>query len=435
VTSPTVAISAPSIGSRPATGNSFFDGSLDEIGIWNKQLTPSEIQVIYSRQSAKYAGIFTSRVVSSGGLTPSWNTLSWVTTHPFYKELPENAVSESTHSYISLVNSSLMNNNVALWHLDEGFGTNGPNSVIDHSGNGNNGTPTNVTFGANGKLNSSASFNGVSSIINVPLATNYTGYTIAMWVQPTSSGSQCMTVSTDASGPTSAYSHELGVNSAGNFIHYTYDQSNPAVSNTVVSTTNVVPGNWYHLTATVSDGGNMYLYVNGISEGTPLPITTTWKSATQIYLGSSCESATPPSAVTLGYYTGFMDEVGYWNRALSASEVYDLYRRGANRLKFQIKTCKDSSCGTGGSWLGPDGTNQTYFSELYDTVSNSLGGAVLPTGASISYSNLGLAVPQNAYLQYRTIFESEDSSTHCLYNGSSTWCSPELTSVGSTCSE
>ena len=74
----------------------------------------------------------------------------------------------------------------------------------------------------------------------------------------------------------------------------------------------------------------------------------------------------------------------------------DHYRRGALRLKYQVRSCDDSAC-SGEAFIGPDGTNSSYYSEVNNT---SLG---LP---SFSLTN----VDDNQYFQYKITFETSNST-------------------------
>jgi hypothetical protein len=141
------------------------------------------------------------------------------------------------------------------------------------------------------------------------------------------------------------------------------------------------------------------------------------------------------------YASGSFDEFGIWSRALSPTEALQLYRRGANRLQYQVRTCIDSSCISPTNWLGPDGTNQTYFSELNNNLFQNVASdqtsndSVLSGLPSLLFSNFGsLNLIANRYFQYSILFQSDDSqtSTSCNYASSATWCSPELKSVALT---
>ncbi len=108
------------------------------------------------------------------------------------------------------------------------------------------------------------------------------------------------------------------------------------------------------------------------------------------------------------WYNGAADEVSIWNRVLNSDEIKMLYRRGANRLKFQVRSCSTSNCSDdsiGASWKGADSTNQTYYSEL----NNETGSVVNSTSPVIAF--LSFTAPQpanNRYFQYRAVLESDD---------------------------
>jgi hypothetical protein len=103
-------------------------------------------------------------------------------------------------------------------------------------------------------------------------------------------------------------------------------------------------------------------------------------------------------------YSGLMDEVGIWTRAFSATEISDIYQRGAVRLKQQVRSCDDDAC-IGESFVGPDGTSSDYYEELDNSTLSP---------PSFTMTN----VSDNRYFQYKTFFETDDSML-----------SPELKSV------
>jgi hypothetical protein len=83
------------------------------------------------------------------------------------------------------------------------------------------------------------------------------------------------------------------------------------------STTEVVPGVWYHVVA-VKTAGNFSLYVNGIEEASkPLPAFKDTNTA-DLLLGA----AVGPSA----HMAGLIDEVTVYSRALRPEEVKARWR-------------------------------------------------------------------------------------------------------------
>jgi len=124
-----------------------------------------------------------------------------------------------------------------------------------------------------------------------------------------------------------------------------------------------------------------------------------------------------------------------WSRVLNAGEVRQLYRRGANRVKFQVRACATTTCNeTTEPWIGPGGDLASYFSEYHNNdVLSALGvatGNVLSGWANLLFSSFtGLADPTERYFRYRAILESDDASTACDYGAGAAACSPELKSV------
>jgi hypothetical protein len=153
---------------------------------------------------------------------------------------------------------------------------------------------------------------------------------------------------------------------------------------------------------------------------------------------------------TSNFANGKIDELAFWNRALSDSEILELYRRGANRIKFQVRTCASANCSDqdaitpGNGWKGPGGNYLTYFSELYNNTSISssctipqacygselsLEGDVQTGSPSIHFDDFGgdgIYMNTSRYFQYRVIMESDDENTAC---SGGTTCMPELKSV------
>ena len=73
-------------------------------------------------------------------------------------------------------------------------------------------------------------------------------------------------LSEPATGPDAAYSHQLRVNSSGQFEHRTYDGNQRLVRGSTVAD----PGRWYHVAGVAAQNGRVRLFVNGREEGTPV---------------------------------------------------------------------------------------------------------------------------------------------------------------------
>jgi hypothetical protein len=399
--------------------SNYYSGDIDDVAVWNTALSASAIGSIFQHEASNHTGTFTSRVILNPNSNGAWNSLSWLTTLPFFKELTDSATSETSTAY-PLQSSTLMNGIVGLWHFDEPAGTSGASSVIDHSGQLNHGTPGNATFGNAGVVGTSAYFTGGWVSIGSGLNPWSGDFTISAWLRPTASG--VLIIGGNESYGTNGFRFGIGYGSTWNLWSY---ESGGSLN--ISSAVGAARNQWTHVTVTYTRATSTgKIYVNGVlsstSTGTLLP------PAGGLALGGGVGGQ--PN------WTGNMDEYAIWNRALQPNEALELYRRGANRAKFQVRSCTDAVCSTNPSWLGPDGTNQTYFSEMNNNSVPTANGdpgladSVQTTSPAMTFSSFpSVTVPSSNFFQYRAVMESDDTGTGCNYGASATWCSPELSSV------
>lgn len=440
----TSAVSSVTIGYRTDGAANPFDGVIDDVAIWAIALTPAEIQFTYSRQYPKYAGIFQSRVFDALGAN-AWDGFKWVPTLPFGKELTGDsnnsgsitaADSETSSDYSAITTDTLMNNLIGLWHLNESSATAGAfNDFSDSSGNShhaeNSGT---VTFGAVGKF-----YNGLQLAGDANATVPYGAWlntdivTLSMWIMPVSIGGDIIISSTEAlaASPNNGFGFRQRANGK---IWFTIGRSGS--NDYAESTTVMTPFTWYHLVGTYDKNAavnNLKLYVNGINESTSSSVRVV-DSGQDFQIGAGLGNA--------GSFSGIIDEVAIWNRELTQAEIGQLFRRGANQTKLQIRVCTTSDCSDNPIWLGPSlvkaGTAgpYNYFTEIQNNTSlvastgNPSGQVkvVLPE----LFLNLftGFTVNNERYFQYQIILESDDtSSSSCDYGSGPTWCSPEVKSI------
>lgn len=150
---------------------------------------------------------------------------------------------------------------------------------------------------------------------------------------------------------------------------------------------------WKHVALTY-DGANMKIYVDGALETTRPTAITVATNAYDLLVGKMHgpqDMDTLPEA-----FDGLIDEFAVYGRVLSAAEIATRYRRGLARAKFQVRSCDDAAC-SGESFIGPDGTASTFYSELNNST-------LLPPALTL------VGVPNNQYFQYRAYFETESSS-------------------------
>jgi Concanavalin A-like lectin/glucanases superfamily/Domain of unknown function (DUF1929)/Bacterial Ig domain/Kelch motif len=199
---------------------------------------------------------------------------------------------------------------VAAYGFNETSGT----TVSDVSGNNNNGTlGSGVTRTTQGKFGGALVFNG-SSMATIPDAASLdltTGMTLEAWVFPTVNANNWSTAIMKEQPGDLVYTLYAG--SPGNQPAVVFNTSTSSSSQQGFVGPSALPLNtWSHLAATYS-GSTLSLYVNGALV------------ASQAFTGSIITST---SALRIGgngvwneYFTGRIDEVRIYNRALTLAEI------------------------------------------------------------------------------------------------------------------
>jgi hypothetical protein len=207
-----------------------------------------------------------------------------------------------------------------LWlKLDENSG----NTAFDSSGNLNNGTVSgSATWQPTGGVrNGAMQFDGVSGLITVPDSPqldNTSAFTLTYWFKADaypgdSAGLVCKRNSISVDNAYTTY-----LKAADKHIYVDIDTSN----NRFASTALIQTGLWYHV-ALVFDGTlpstqRAKLWINGA-----LDTTATETSATiPDYASSMMIGNTHPGAVN--WFTGSIDDVRFYRRALSQTEILSL---------------------------------------------------------------------------------------------------------------
>lgn len=351
------------------------------------------------------AGNFTSRILDAGASAP-WTTLAWTPRQPYFKELPDSAGADSGYATGTLS----MTGNVGLWHFNESSWSGVANEVADSSGSANHCTSSGeASIITTGTLKNAGNFStgGAVDFVNCGRASSLdfgTGnFSISAWINTTSAkayngiwgkGGWSNTLSHIAFATHVGYpSFSVGDGNT-NYQYYAGGSSPSTINN----------GQWRHYVVVVERTGasstSITPYVDGVLYGT---------ARSQTFGGSGNVNSTSNDAF-IGKifggdaFDGQIDEVAVFNRVLQGDEIFHMYKRGAVRIKQQVRSCAQSDC-SDGTFIGPDGTASTYYTE-YTTST-----AGLPSKTLVNISD-------NRYFQYKTFFESNSTSY-----------TPELSSV------
>jgi glucan-binding YG repeat protein len=102
----------------------------------------------------------------------------------------------------------------------------------------------------------------------------------------------------------------------------------------VSSTSTISAGNWYHVVGVFESGSNISIYVNGVKENTAATTITVLNQAP----GSWATTTIGYENGNRYYLNGVLDNVMIFNRALSASEIQNIYN---SQLAMRIEPGKD----------------------------------------------------------------------------------------------
>jgi len=197
---------------------------------------------------------------------------------------------------------------VGCWRMEEGGGTTLQDGGALHF---NDGTIINNPSWVSGKIGArSLLFNASSSqYITIPNddSLNPTSMTVAAWIKPSAAGTQDIVKKLTVSA---GFEFSLSATAAGQNVFFRLNNDSSGRINSVM----VYPtdGTWIHAAATY-DGTTLRMYINGIPNGTPVPYTT------GINLGNS--NSLTIGGIATRYFTGGLDDVRVYSRALSASEI------------------------------------------------------------------------------------------------------------------
>jgi len=233
----------------------------------------------------------------------SWVEGTNITPNPLW-ELPDNAATTGWQD---------MTGNVLLMHMNEASGT-----ISDTSGQGNDGTQNGgVTYNATGKLNTAMSFDGVDDYVAIPDTDQFawgTGnFAYSVWVKTSDTSS-------NYKGIINAYSV------TSNNQHMQYQPSTDTLifgwggSSFQSETVNLNDGQWHHLVFQRTGSTNSEIYVDGFLIGTKNNNPSgNIVQPVDLWIG----------AINIAgrYWLGEIDEVAIFNRALSATEIANIYEK------------------------------------------------------------------------------------------------------------
>jgi len=201
---------------------------------------------------------------------------------------------------------------VGYWLLAEGTGQ----KVADLSRYGNTGTLCGNTFWVSGKFGSALNFDGTGDYVDCGNGNSLkiTGpLTICGWVKPDNlTGSKVIASRYKTTGNQRAYMLMVSNNKVAFWIDPYGDYTNIKT----VTSVKTIDTNWHYVVGRY-DGTNMNIFIDGIKDSATNTVSAIYASSANNRIG----------AYDSGYFfTGKIDHIMIYNRALSTAEIELLYR-------------------------------------------------------------------------------------------------------------
>lgn len=196
---------------------------------------------------------------------------------------------------------------IGWWKLDNAFGT----TVLDWSGYGNDGTLGGDPQLVDGIFDMGMEFDGsdyiaIDGVVDDITSTNIS---LSIWIKTTQTGWGDLIAAND-----SASAHPLEFVISGGYPGL-YDGSDTNFPNAPI-----VADDQWHMMTYVREGNTARIYVDGVEAVTD-PASFDLSTVTRWSIGQEWDDSTPSN-----FYTGLVDDVRFFNKALTADEVAELMR-------------------------------------------------------------------------------------------------------------
>jgi hypothetical protein len=270
----------------------------------------------------------------------------------------------------------------------------GENNALD-SADGNNGVALNGVTYSSGRVGQAFQLDGVNdyvAITNQPNLNPAGSFTIEGWIYPNADQTGIILAKW---GDQAEYENQrsytfqivpgrglqLGIADAA---HQQDQPFHQFIVNGVINITN-----WNHVACVYDQAtGKRTLYVNGaaVGERTDAPITVL-NSVTKVAIGAW----TRTSSQTMDHFNGRIDELSFYNRALSGSEIGAVFVAGSSGKCLPLPPCTTAPAGLVAWWPGNSNTLDVV-STNHGSLLNGAGYAPGQKGLAFNFSALDHSV-------------------------------------------
>ena len=330
-----------------ASASIYFNGSLENVYIWNQSLSQTEIETIYNQtrfntsgNTQTYSGLFTGGTLNTENYYTNYFNLTWNSIEPTGTDIN---IKYRLGEYIN--NFNQINNLVSLWKMNRSDATNiMQNSSIDdnivlhmkfnnetdfydYSGQGNNGTNQGSAYNNKGYIGGARSFDGVNDYVDCgnDLSLNFTeNITVSTWINT----ENMFTGGANVVGTIVAKGSPYYANLVGWSMYHSWGQ----IFFTTSNVTNIISANaagvlklnkWQNVVGTINST-TISIYVDGDLKGSKAIQGSIQNYDTDVLIGRELASAS-------GYhhFNGKIDNVRIYNNSLNTTQVKKLYSKEA----------------------------------------------------------------------------------------------------------
>jgi hypothetical protein len=363
-----------------ASSTNLFDGNFHHVAItWNG----SSIQFYVDGNTLGGAYSYTSQNTS--------NTIVGIGAYasgdvPLYGSIDQ----------VRIFNTALNSTQVGQLALEDY--TDPKKSTTDYFGNGSGVALYELDEDANSSnFEQAAVFNGSSRITSDDPVKNDTTFSISAWINVDNINTFNPIISVyGSSAGTRKYLFRVSDSNSLDF--FTYDESG-VITGIVQESSALTVGTWHHVAATVESGGDLELYLDGVSVATDTGNSNVNTDATaDLIIGSRDDYAAGSS---VNNFNGKIDQVRIYSSALDSTDVEKLYKESADVPTSNLV-----------AHYKLDG-NATDETETYDgTASNVTYSAGVYGGTPTNINFLGMAFqPDLVWVKNRSV-----AVNHYLYD-------------------
>jgi hypothetical protein len=308
-------------------GTVYFNGTLDDIAIYNRALTQTEITALYISVSPCTPTSSTSSLtIPSTSLPYTWNGLTFNAAGSQTKTLTNVGGCDSTATLnLTVINTALpsylpANGLVGYWPFN--------GNANDESGNGNHGILLNgVTLSTDRLLNLNSSYtidgiDGLNKGIKIPVNLIGTEYTTSLWFMISDStkgggtSSQAIICAEPFGVMGCGFNHPYYPNNMGSCIGDSYNWN--ICTGGMSNTWQLQNKQSWHLLTIIKTFVEYKYYIDGILKRTQSIGPSNSVFISEFYLGAIRISSGE-------VFKGKLDDIAIYNRALTQTEITQLY--------------------------------------------------------------------------------------------------------------